>query len=796
MNKAYMTLPVTLPTHSPMADVLQNTVTTKEWRRLIVRRRRERRGIILIFVVVLLMLLAIMGTAYLATSRADRTPVRNNGATVGSVAAPRLAQRNNLDQIFEGAQTRIKNSIIEDLFNVKPGSIVALQRDSAKDPTLISTQRAKAIAFASFRQEGLPPSDSTAAFGTDPNRFYFNYDAPGRADPFLASLLPTKMNAPFGTPAVQSNALVWPWISAPLDGELKPGIEIARFFTDPRLMTRGAGPVPGFKQAYALQPTDSDRAAFTDFAPSNAALIHNRAVFERADVPIIAIPMARSDASTSIAAPESSKTTRVYPGLNVLLGNVRADFIAGDADGDGIADSGMSPVIINPTATTGLDRYYDSANGVVYFVSYRVVDDSAKINVNTALTARSDFGFPNGGSTTSPIPARIKSPVLAAAPASTDLPNLGFYRSNVGLLELVRNTLTPLNATLVGEEMDRVIATRFVALSKSYAADTGPAIPGNATGADSTLRRIGFKLDPNFPNVTPATPLVAHYAEGFRNTASTSAAVATTDWYYRFSSFGDSLEQTLARRPDAVGPLRDSISNLTDGLLVSLPVADTVSFNAGGGSLLSTNLTTADTENALLLSAKMLAPNFSTSVDGNWKWFPPSETALWYGWTKEFHSRGGTVTNDSAVGDDFKIALLDGFIPVDATQTPALDKSELQFTYTPPTSTGLAAIDLGRSLRGLLTTRSGVTSAVPKRYEQFILSSNTGSLPAGMPVYGEDVDEKYRDKIYIDPPTAAELAVDPKRPYTAYPAERVSAATGTKEQLWRAYWSVMDSGQG
>ena len=73
---------------SPMADVSQSILTTRQWRRLVARRRRERRGIILIFVIVLLMLLAIMGTAYLATSRADRIALRGNGALAGTTVPP------------------------------------------------------------------------------------------------------------------------------------------------------------------------------------------------------------------------------------------------------------------------------------------------------------------------------------------------------------------------------------------------------------------------------------------------------------------------------------------------------------------------------------------------------------------------------------------------------------------------------------------------------------------------------------------------------------------------------------
>ena len=94
--------------------------------------------------------------------------------------------------------------------------------------------------------------------------------------------------------------------------------------------------------------------------------------------------------------------------------------------------------------------------------------------------------------------------------------------------------------------------------------------------------------------------------------------------------------------------------------------------------------------------------------------------------------------------------------------------STAQFQYQPANSTGLAAIEMSRSIRTLLTTVNGVTRLVPEHYEQFDPSTGSGSLPAGMPTYGPvDVAQNI------------------------YPAQCVAAATGTKEQLWRAYWSAM-----
>ena len=81
------------------------------------------------------------------------------------------------------------------------------------------------------------------------------------------------------------------------------------------------------------------------------------------------------------------------------------------------------------------DVYEDPRNpGVVYFYSYRVVDNSALINVNTAFSAKGDFKIASLGNpdTQTPIAfANLQS-------NSPNLPNLGFSRSNVGLLELMQ----------------------------------------------------------------------------------------------------------------------------------------------------------------------------------------------------------------------------------------------------------------------------------------------------------------------------------------------------------------------
>ena len=98
------------------------------------------------------------------------------------------------------------------------------------------------------------------------------------------------------------------------------------------------------------------------------------------------------------------------------------------------------PIAIN-TSATGVSRYVDTRNGVIYFVGYRVVLNSGQINVNTALSVTGDFTHLAVTQNTNVNPlsnAEARNVLRANRPAE---PNYGFFRSNIGLLELVKSTL-------------------------------------------------------------------------------------------------------------------------------------------------------------------------------------------------------------------------------------------------------------------------------------------------------------------------------------------------------------------
>ena len=146
-------------------------------------------------------------------------------------------------------------------------------------------------------------------------------------------------------------------------------------------------------------------------------------------------------------------------------------FHAADADGDGIADSGYFKLPIG------------QVNGATWYAAVRIIDDNSAINVNTAWTAAGDFDFSGTAST-----------------------NLGFFRSNTGLMEFLRD-YNPAGAyATFSLEWNAFNLWRFN--SASYAAQA--------------------PVDDTAPNGTPRGD-------------------------YNFISQGDALENQIARRLDWPG---------------------------------------------------------------------------------------------------------------------------------------------------------------------------------------------------------------------------------------------------
>ncbi|MGN6507780.1 MAG: hypothetical protein ACTHM6_19645, partial [Tepidisphaeraceae bacterium] len=271
---------------------------------------RDRRGSILIFVVGILLLLAIIATAFLGTSRSDRTSTQQN------------ANNTQVDLLLEGVVNAAKGKIIGD--------------ESVPGGTL--TENYDAITYGS----------STAAGVT--------------TDDWLASRIPTTVDQ-FGAFAGTS---------------LNSG-------TNPAWWTSVSSPVLG----NATFTTPYVPASLTQLSYST----HNQVLPTFVSIGGESYPAFRVNIAAAGAPP-------VYP---------TTPFLAADADGDGIADSGLFEIPIGQLA------------GLTYYGAVRIIDNNSAINLNSASSRDWDFagdgsgGYLSGGN------------------------YAGAFEANVGLAELLRS---------------------------------------------------------------------------------------------------------------------------------------------------------------------------------------------------------------------------------------------------------------------------------------------------------------------------------------------------------------------
>jgi hypothetical protein len=419
---------------------------------------RSDRGVILIFVVVLLVLLAIMGTAYLAASRADRLAVTGRGAG-GVSSSDLLPDRTNLEATFNTVQRNVMYRLVKDLYDVNEGA-VALSGNFPADR---------------FRREGEGSQ-------------YRGLDAPGGSDPHLASTLPTW----------SGTAPLWQNISRPLPNITGSGPFVSSFgFADPRAFLLG-----GFQYAGDVSPE------------------------------VWAQPVLVPDPAYGTYNPATARS-RVYPAFRIG-GNVR---IAADTDGDGAADAGLSPYKINGGADGTYSSYEDPRNpGVVYFYGYRVVDNSSLVNVNTAFAVTGDFD-----------PATVSGNDLING--NPNLPNLGFSRSNVGLVELLRylGSLTQADVALPNAYLHDV--RQLLNLKLTNRTGNSSAIVPNAF-EDALLDNGNTYSLNGITNVTHRS-LGEAFEQGINRRLGNGGASAGA---FRFGSFGSDDARGLRYRPGLLNP--------------------------------------------------------------------------------------------------------------------------------------------------------------------------------------------------------------------------------------------------
>lgn len=273
----------------------------------------RRTGSALIIVIVLLVLLALIGTAYVTTSHGDRvTSIQNLANT-------------QADLDLKGAMNLVKSSLVSQLFdyqlNAATGTFPGVYRPA-------------------------PVAAATDLYGhfTSP---YFDLPL---AERIPISNLPT-------TPAFA----FWPAVSYPPEAQAS-GSYVGRYVTDLPLIPANwpAGDTPQAPLPYVA--TGTIRKGITTGGVTTPASWR-------------ITPFTSASGQMFQGLTLCDSTGAIRPILDPTNAPLPQPLIAGDADGDGIADS-----LLFKLPVTG-------AGGVSYYAAVRVVDNNSAINVATALSA-------------------------------------------------------------------------------------------------------------------------------------------------------------------------------------------------------------------------------------------------------------------------------------------------------------------------------------------------------------------------------------------------------------------------
>ena len=231
-------------------------------------------------------------------------------------------------------------------------------------------------------------------------------------------------------------------------------------------------------------------------------------------------------------------------------GNGSLSYVAGDADGDGIADGGLVKIPVGRIA------------GLTYYAVVRVVDNGSAVNVNTAGSRSMDFAG-NG----------------------TGTPTTGFYGSNLGLIEMLQTynaaavfpavksgNYATINHDGVGNELFNLDATRMNQVNARAAGVLGaPATVGtNPIHDDSTLNP-----DATFNFLTLGDALQMQLGRRLENPGYNTAAAlyqpfADADWMALIYPFG-----LTGGGAGATSPLATAIYQSLDTPASNLVVAGT-----------------------------------------------------------------------------------------------------------------------------------------------------------------------------------------------------------------------------
>jgi hypothetical protein len=301
-----------------------------------------------------------------------------------------------------------------------------------------------------------------------------------------------------------NTGVVWPCIGEPLTGNM---------FESPFVLNNGA-------LASGVALTYHDRVSY-GFVPGTQTVTGSAANSTPGN------PLTPTFAT--ISYPDGTSAT--YPAFT--FGTYT--YLAGDADGDGIADCGMFKLPIG------------QVNGITYYAGVRIIDNNSAVNVNTAMSRRFDFNGPDASN--DPIgPTRS---VNGTAVTWKGIFNLGCFESNVGLAELLQtyNGAYPSASanpatTGLGSEFG---AWLYYHLGNQFAVS---AVPSNTSPSSGSVEVAGSAANP-IPSEGDVIGVAGQSATSYP-VADYSGAL-TQFKGFGFTTLGDMLTNQVARRPTNPG---------------------------------------------------------------------------------------------------------------------------------------------------------------------------------------------------------------------------------------------------
>jgi hypothetical protein len=371
--------------------------------RIDARFRRSRPGSVLIIVIVLLLLLAILGAAYISTTRSARVASAQN--VLSSDVDSALT---GLSKIFEGVIVDDLNDTFGDLH----GNTAYIANTTVVNRSFYQGQAGAAPPIAPnvpAAPGGYNPGDIVND-AINPSVFYNAPQGGGAIVSGVAIGAPAAVTAgwqPMNGRLPITAAGSDPWLADRIPDPAGTGNPLWRYITQSIQVQPPVGAVPAALVPMSILGTPFEDPTYpaTTVAPAsprNPGAANGTVLTTLLSTPLVG----GTGAAPTPLSPTFLTLSNGYNVPALTYNNTAAGtFVAGDADGDGIADSLLFRI-------PGL-----SLDGLTWFAGVRIIDNNSAINANTAWSRDQDYIYGN------PPPA---------PPNSWNL-----FQTSVGLQELI-----------------------------------------------------------------------------------------------------------------------------------------------------------------------------------------------------------------------------------------------------------------------------------------------------------------------------------------------------------------------